>query len=148
MLLKALPGFDQSSWASTVRKEVCIHERYANMVPWVGAETADITYVDGDNTPFTNLLMWRGYEEFAYCLEKGVPLKYYLEVKTTTKECGTRFYTSKAQYRRVIEPSHCSFYWFAECLVMTKADFNRCTGWHSVLIIRAQKYISSYESTI
>lgn len=32
------------------------------------------------------------------------PVEYYLEVKSTTGRCGTRFYMSGKQYERVCEP--------------------------------------------
>ena len=90
------------NWESTIRKYVTVHEDYREMESWKGAETADITYYDvkGD---FTKLLIENGY------LDRKVwgnakPPKYFLEVKTTTKECGTRFFLSKSQYQRVFEP--------------------------------------------
>ena len=74
------------------------------MGPWVGAETADITYEDEGDYTLTNLLINRGYLLGDY-LDAGARLKYYLEVKTTTKDCGTRFFMSKAQYQRVSRTS-------------------------------------------
>ncbi|KAK4695759.1 hypothetical protein P7C71_g2041, partial [Lecanoromycetidae sp. Uapishka_2] len=100
LLNNALPGFGHENWKSTVRKEVCVHEKYANMGPWIGAETADITYEDEGDYALTNLLINHGYSLGDY-LEYGARLKYYLEVKTTLKGCETRFYMSKAQYQRM-----------------------------------------------
>jgi hypothetical protein len=67
------------------------------MDAWRGAETADITYEDkkGD---FTKLLVENGYLDDIW---RDAKPKYYLEVKTTTKQCATRFFVSKSQYQRV-----------------------------------------------
>jgi hypothetical protein len=67
------------------------------MEAWNGAETADITYDDKEGE-LTKLLVENGYLD-DIC--SGATPKYYLEVKTTTKECGTRFFVSKSQYQRV-----------------------------------------------
>ena len=95
-----LPGFGRSNWKSTIRRHVTIHEDYHDMEPWKGAETADITY-DDINGEFTKLLVENEYLERHWM---GAKPKYYLEVKATTKECGTRFFVSKSQYQRVREP--------------------------------------------
>jgi hypothetical protein len=99
MLLRLeLPGFTRDNWKSNVRGEVKIHRKYSDMESWNGAETADITYNDihGD---FTRLLIDKGYLPSAVW-QNARPL-YYLEVKTTTKECNTRFFMSKSQHQRV-----------------------------------------------
>lgn len=94
-----LPGFSQSNWQSTIRKYVNIHEDYHDLEPWKGAETADITYDDKEGE-FTKLLVENQYLDDIWI---GATPKYYLEVKTTTKECETRFFVSKSQYQRVFE---------------------------------------------
>jgi hypothetical protein len=99
MLLRLeLPTFTRSNWKSTIRKEVRIHGKYSDMEPWNGAETADLTYHDTEGN-FTRLLIGNGYLPSA-TWQQARP-KYYLEVKTTTKECNTRFFVSGSQYQRV-----------------------------------------------
>ncbi len=102
MLLKELlPDFGRANWMSTVRRKVRVHNKYSDMPPWKGAETADIVYEDqSPEYKFTNLLINNDHLP-GHHLAPGPNLKYYLEVKTTTKECGTRFFVSKAQYHRV-----------------------------------------------
>jgi hypothetical protein len=79
---------------------VTVHEDYYGMDAWKGAETADITYDDTKGV-FTKLLVENEYLDDFWI---GAKPKYYLEVKATTKECGTRFFISKSQYQRVCEP--------------------------------------------
>ena len=93
-----LPGFTRDNWKSNVRGEVKIHRKYSDMESWKGAETADITYNDIHGN-FTRLLIDKGYLPSAVW-QNARPF-YYLEVKTTTKECNTRFFMSKSQYQRV-----------------------------------------------
>jgi hypothetical protein len=87
-----LPGFGRNNWQSTIRRHVTIHEDYYGMDLWKGAETADITYDDIDGE-FTKLLVENEYLDNMWI---GAKPKYFLEVKATTKECGTRFYVSKS----------------------------------------------------
>ena len=78
-----------------------MHEKYKDMEDWTGPETADIVYEDeGPEFVLTN-----SFSEYLPKdrLKKGAPIKYYLEVKTTTEECSSRFFVSKAQYRRVCD---------------------------------------------
>jgi hypothetical protein len=99
MLLKLnLPGFTEENWRSSIRKEVRVHEKYCNMEPWNGAETADIVYQDFDGH-FTELLIGEGYLPSA--IWRHATPTYYLEVKTTTRQGGERFFMSKGQYQRV-----------------------------------------------
>lgn len=95
-----LPGFDRGNWQSTIRRHVTVHEDYYGMDAWNGAETADITY-DDTKGEFTKLLVENEYLDDIWI---GAKPNYYLEVKATTKECGTRFFVSKSQYQRVREP--------------------------------------------
>jgi hypothetical protein len=95
-----LPGFDEDNWQSTIRRHVTVHKDYHDLEPWKGAETADITYADKEGE-LSKLLVENGYLERIWI---GAKPKYYLEVKTTTKECGTRFFVSKSQYQRVRVP--------------------------------------------
>ena len=77
-----------------------MHENYRDMDDWSGQETADIVYEDcGPDhklTAFLSRHLLPGYR-----LHERENIKYYLEVKTTTLDCSTKFYLSKAQYNRV-----------------------------------------------
>jgi hypothetical protein len=95
-----LPGFDRGNWQSTIRRHVTVHEDYYSMDVWKGAETADITYDDTEGE-FTKLLVENKYLNNIWI---GAKPKYYLEVKATTKNCGTRFFVSKSQYQRAWGP--------------------------------------------
>jgi len=77
---------------------VTIHDDYSDLEPWKGAETADITYNDTKGE-FTRLLIDHEYLDGAVWVN-ATP-KYFLEVKTTTKQCDTRFFLSRSQYKRV-----------------------------------------------
>jgi hypothetical protein len=76
---------------------VKVHEDYCTLDQWRGAKTADITYDDTEGE-FTKLLIENEYLDEAWL---GAKPKYFLEVKTTTKECSRRFFVSKSQYERV-----------------------------------------------
>jgi hypothetical protein len=92
-----LAGFSVDNWKSTLRREVRVHDRYRDLEPWIGRETADLTYSDvqGD---FTRVLIEKGYLRNE-TWENERP-NYYLEVKTTTSECSEPFYMSGSQYER------------------------------------------------
>ena len=102
MLLKEnLGDFGWANWKSTIRKHVCVHEDYKDMKPWRGRETADIVYTDrGPKYRLTIVL-----EALCHLIHRNLPpdgsITYYFEVKTTTQECDTRFFISRAQYNRV-----------------------------------------------
>lgn len=75
-----------------------MHPEYADMEPWTGSETSDITYADSSGI-FTEMFIDQGYlmrDEWA-----GKKPFYYIEVKTTTMSCDTPFFMSKNQYQRV-----------------------------------------------
>ena len=94
-----MPNFGRENWKSKIRNRVCVHEKYKDMQEWTGAETADIVYEDqGPEFILTNAF---SEDLCRNMIEEGSPIKYYLEVKTTTEECSSRFFVSKAQYRRV-----------------------------------------------
>ncbi|KAE8447535.1 hypothetical protein EG329_010665 [Mollisiaceae sp. DMI_Dod_QoI] len=96
-----LPLFDWDNWRSTIRKEVRIHPRYANMLPWPHRyETADIVYNDVHSI-LTRYLIDAGYlDEEAWA---GATPEYFIEVKTTTGACHDRFFLSSNQYRMMQE---------------------------------------------
>ena len=93
-----LPLFSRGDWKSTIRKAVRVHQKYHDLEPWNGSETADITYHDTHNT-LTELLRGRGYFDQDMTIPNA-PM-YYLEVKTTVGQCSEAFYMSGSQYRRV-----------------------------------------------
>lgn len=100
-----LPNFTEANWRSTIRGELSRSTRFANMTNWIGRETADIVYKDAsgeltqhlrDNCEGDFPPQIREDHDFDEC-----PIEYYLEVKSTTGPCGTRFYMSGGQYKRV-----------------------------------------------
>ncbi|KAH6672846.1 hypothetical protein B0J14DRAFT_667527 [Halenospora varia] len=91
-----LPWFDWPNWESTIRGLVAIHPRYTGMDNWPGRETPDITYDDRSGV-LTAILIAKGYlEEQVW---RNARPKYFMEVKTTTGECGDRLYISSNQYQ-------------------------------------------------
>lgn len=96
-LTPGLPGFGRDNWQSTIRRHVTDHADYSDMDPWTGLETADITYNDTEGD-FTKLLVINKYLDEIWV---GAKPMYFLEVKTTTKECNTRFFVSKSQHQKV-----------------------------------------------
>ena len=97
-----LPNFSRANWQSRIRKEVCVHQKYADMEPWNGRETADIVYED------TESVLTRALNSLGYLPDRmrGSRPKYYLEVKTTTNESDTRFFMSSGEYKLVCHSSH------------------------------------------
>lgn len=92
----ALSGWGRGNWQSRIRKYVAKHQDYADMEPWYGIETADITYADSEGD-LTALLVDRGYLDGD--LWRGARPSYLIEVKSTTGPCGVPFYMSKGQYQ-------------------------------------------------
>lgn len=75
-----------------------VYENYKGMKKWKEPETADIVYDDKEGE-FTQLLIAHDYlDDIIWATAKPT---YFLEVKTTTKECVTKFFLSKSQYQRV-----------------------------------------------
>ncbi|KAF2107406.1 hypothetical protein BDV96DRAFT_653752 [Lophiotrema nucula] len=95
----SLPNFSRANWKSTIRNEARAHSRYADMDPWMGAETADIVYLDRQGI----LTQWLKANTgvFPDWLNCEVEVEYYIEVKTTTSACDTRFFLSSGQHRRM-----------------------------------------------
>ena len=75
-----------------------VHSDYADIEPWYGRETADITYHDNEGR-LTDLLIGYGYLDQETWGDRKP--NYLLEVRTTTGPCDTPFYMSKHQYQRV-----------------------------------------------
>lgn len=100
-----IPHFGEGNWRSTIRGELARSPRFANMANWTGRETADIVYND-DSGQLTQYLRDHSEGIFPFQIHEGRnfqthPIEYYLEVKTTVGPCGTRFYMSSGQYKRV-----------------------------------------------
>ncbi|KAF1971993.1 hypothetical protein BU23DRAFT_469303 [Bimuria novae-zelandiae CBS 107.79] len=102
-----LPGFSIDNWRSRIRGELRIHSRYAAVTNWQGRETADFVYTDRDGS-LTQYLAENCSggmpERVLDARPQGMapkPIEYYLEVKTTTSRCDTRFYMSGSQYQRM-----------------------------------------------
>jgi hypothetical protein len=92
-------AFTLANWESKIREYAKVHHKYTEMRAWPGKmETSDITYDDKKGI-FTRFLREKGYLQ-SEIWNNATP-KYYLEVKTTTKGCDTRFFVSKAQYKLV-----------------------------------------------
>lgn len=75
------------------------------MEPWLGRETADITYNDTEGD-FTSMLIEHGYlnrDEW-----QAARPRYYIEVKATTGPLEAPFFMSKNQYKRVRRKDHVS----------------------------------------
>ncbi|KAF1842835.1 uncharacterized protein K460DRAFT_367777 [Cucurbitaria berberidis CBS 394.84] len=100
-----LPDFTQENWQSTIRGELQSATRYESMQNWVGRETADIVYTDHTGA-LTQYLRDNCTGSFPEQIPIGhdhttMPIEYYLEVKSTTSACNTRFYLSSGQYKRM-----------------------------------------------
>ncbi|KAF4628320.1 hypothetical protein G7Y89_g9830 [Cudoniella acicularis] len=93
-----LPGFSRDNWKSTIRREVCVHNKYRDLEPWVGRETADLTYYDHEGD-LTKLFIEKGYLSGETWQDERPT--YYLEVKTSTRDCSEAFYMSGSQYERM-----------------------------------------------
>ena len=72
------------------------------MENWSGRETADITYDDRSGA-LTAILIAEGYLDEQFW--RNARPKYFMEVKTTTGECGDRLFISNSQYQLVCRDS-------------------------------------------
>jgi hypothetical protein len=88
---------------------VCVTDKYQDLQPWYGPKTVDITYPDTEGK-LTELLVGSGHmsveqREKQQALNKlfagAGNLKYYIEVKTTTRTAEEKFPLSGPQYSRV-----------------------------------------------
>ena len=75
------------------------------MEEWQGRETADFVYKDSHGS-LTRYLSEHCVGGMPPGLEQDrdfvrFPIEYFLEVKTTTSNCATRFFMSGSQYQRV-----------------------------------------------
>ncbi|KAH6212673.1 hypothetical protein HBI42_148920 [Parastagonospora nodorum] len=100
-----IPNFTEANWRSTIRGELSRSTRFADMTNWTGRETADIVYKDTSGV-LTQYLRDHSEGDFPPQIREDhnfdeCPIEYYLEVKSTTGPCGTRFYMSGGQYKRM-----------------------------------------------
>ncbi|KAH4095486.1 hypothetical protein HBH46_167370 [Parastagonospora nodorum] len=100
-----IPNFTEANWRSTIRGELSRSTRFADMTNWTGQETADIVYKDTSGE-LTQYLRDHSEGDFPPQIREDhsfdeCPIEYYLEVKSTTGPCGTRFYMSGGQYKRM-----------------------------------------------
>ncbi|KAH9866598.1 hypothetical protein J1614_008290 [Plenodomus biglobosus] len=100
-----LPNFNEANWPSTIRSELAGRFGFQDLAAWHGHETSDLVYKD-NNGAFTQYLRDNCVGGFTpYIFEtrdmRTSPVEYYLEVKSTTGRCGTRFYMSGKQYERM-----------------------------------------------
>jgi hypothetical protein len=91
-----LPGFERGNWQSRIRHLVNIHEDYDDLEPWKGKDV-DMIYDDNESV-LTNLLVKNRYLNYTWIDAKP---KYWLEVKSTTRKCGTRFFLTNPEYQKV-----------------------------------------------
>jgi hypothetical protein len=121
LLLRLLsPSFGWNNWTSTINSHVLIHPEYAMRDPWPGRrETSDIRYNDTERL-LTRHLINAGYLD-GNVWSEATP-EYLIEVKTTTGDCGDRFFMSSNQYRMVSSS-------FKSFRLDTFADHPRCKTW-------------------
>lgn len=105
-----LPKFSEANWRSTIRSELSRSTHFANIANWTGRETADIVYKD-ESGQLTQYLREHCKGDFPNQIREDRnfqthPIEYFLEVKTTTGDCKTRFYMSSGQYKRVCDVSN------------------------------------------
>lgn len=86
---------------------------------WPGRETADITYDDRSGN-LTAILIAKGYLDRQ--VWRDARPKYFIEVKTTTGECGDRLFISNNQYQLVYKKPSLSY---------SKANNARCCATRS-----------------
>ncbi|KAF1938515.1 hypothetical protein EJ02DRAFT_457780 [Clathrospora elynae] len=102
-----LAHFSRSNWQSTIRGELALHSHYADMPSWIGSETADIVYTDRDGclTRWLRRNCTGGFPDEIDDDDEAdfgeEPIKYFLEVKSTLGDRGSRFFLSGGQYRRM-----------------------------------------------
>ena len=90
------PSFNWNNWTSTIKNRVLIHPDYSDRGPWPGQrEISDLRFNDTTSL-LTRYLINGGYLDGD--IWSGATPEYFIEVKTTTGECGDRFFMSSNQY--------------------------------------------------
>ena len=74
-----------------------VHPKYGPLEEWKG-DDVDMIYQD-NHGEFTKKLVQQGHLDKIWSQAKRP--KYWLEVKTTTWECGARFFLTDVQHKRV-----------------------------------------------
>lgn len=96
-----LPNFNTESWQSTIRHNVNVLAEYAELRSWPPPETSDFVY-ETSSPLFEDFVRQRSYnrDQFPSWPAFGRrPIKWLIEVKTTTGPCSTPFFMSKNQYQ-------------------------------------------------
>ena len=93
------PSFNWENWTSIIKNRVLIHPDYSARGRWPGQrEISDLRFNDRGSL-LTRHLINGGYLDGD--IWSGATPEYFIEVKTTTGECGDRFFMSSNQYRLV-----------------------------------------------
>jgi hypothetical protein len=121
------PSFSWDNWTSTIKNRVLIHPNYSERERWPGQrEISDIRFND-TRSFLTQHLINGGYLDGD--VWSGATPEYFIEVKTTTGDCGDRFFMSSNQYRLV---SAALLFHFVYQPVLTtldaRNDFGRRSG--------------------
>ncbi|KAL4811957.1 hypothetical protein BDW67DRAFT_179145 [Aspergillus spinulosporus] len=91
-------GAAEELFRSTIHRKVSDHPGYRDLVPWNGAEAADIVY-DDTGSAFTRALVDMGLLHGNDWLD-ATPT-YYIEFMTTTGDWSDAFFMSRGQFRRM-----------------------------------------------
>ena len=95
-----MPGFTRDNWQSTIRSLVDVLPEYSDLDNWCFPEVSDIVYATGSNR-FEAFLRENAFNSFPQWddLPTSDPIKYLIEVKTTTRLSSVPFYMSPNQYQ-------------------------------------------------
>ena len=99
-----MPGFTRDNWQSTIRSLVGLLPEYSNLENWSFPEVSDIVY-ETASTRFEEFLRGNAVNSFPSWDQSPdlEPIKYLIEVKTTTGPSSTPFYMSRNQYKLMEE---------------------------------------------
>ncbi|KAK0705518.1 hypothetical protein B0H67DRAFT_558107 [Lasiosphaeris hirsuta] len=96
-LTPTLPGFSREDWKSKRKALVKVHQTYAAMTPWTGAETSDLEYDDIAGI-LTARLIENGYLSQGWQDRRP---KYYIDVKSTSERWDSSFSMGGARYQKM-----------------------------------------------
>ncbi|KAF2738695.1 hypothetical protein EJ04DRAFT_549620 [Polyplosphaeria fusca] len=93
-----LPNFSIDNWRSNKRGIVRVVSKYSGLKSWYGKESGDLIYTDSDRS-LTKWMKGQCEESFVAELENHQgPIRYLIEVKTTTGPCSREFYMAHKQF--------------------------------------------------
>ena len=101
---QGIPGFGRYNWKSTNRKEICINEKYKDMLPWFGSGVSDIAFEDANNH-FVSLLILNGYPWVVGESSIGAGKTFHLKINTTLEGCDTPLWGDKGHFYKVSQQS-------------------------------------------